>query len=284
MPDQQQSMDWEKTVIRQYRFGYMHYSADYVPQNGPLSIILISPSLAGKLVNGEKPVIKLRCRQDSMTGYNVIAALPGTDRRFKDQTILTGAHLDHIGRLGRHIYNGANDNGSGCVAVLAKAKAMARHLSKRPLIFVFYCGEELNLLGSRYFMEHPPLPAKKILMNINLEQVGSKHRSFPGIWALGDEKFKSQFFNAGNLFNKQDLKFSPSDSLVDVLRNTDSYNFMIKDVPSLLLGSGGFPEHHSILDKINLIDFEHLRKTTNLLITMIYQLENGNAIPDRYQK
>ncbi len=278
VPDQQQSADWQTTVIRQYRFGYMHYAADYVPQNGALTIILISPALAGKLVNGQKPAVKLMFRLDSINGYNVIATLPGTDRRFKDQTIIAGAHMDHIGRLGSHIYNGANDDGSGCVAVIAAAKAMVRHPAERPLLFVFYCGEELNLLGSRYFMEHPLLPIKNILMNINLEQVGSKHRSFSGIWAIGDKQFKDQFLNSGKIFAQQDLKFSPTDSLVDVLSNTDSYSFMKKDVPSLLLGSGGFPEHHSTLDKINQIDFEHLRKTTILLITLIYNLGNGAAI------
>ena len=279
-PDQQQSADWETTVIRHYRFSYMHYAADRglknttnTPANDSVTIILISPTLAAQLTNKQKPVVNLTFHQDHIYGYNVIATLPG-EKNSQAQTIIIGAHLDHIGRLGPHIYNGANDDGSGCVAVLTAAKALAHQQVKRPLTFVFYCGEELNLLGSRYFMDHPPVPVKNILMNINLEQVGSKHRSFPGIWALGDEQFKDQFFNSGKMFDTQNLKFSPTDSVGDVLANTDSYSFMKKHVPSLLLGSGGFDEHHTTQDNIDLIDFDHLQKAGELLESLILTLAN----------
>jgi len=275
LPNEQQTGDWETTVIRQYRFGYMHYIADYIPDKTPFTVILISPTLAGKLADGNKPVVDLKFRQDKINGYNVIAQLDGTDKKLKNQAILSGAHLDHIGRLGKHIYNGANDDGSGCVALLAAAKTIALHPAKRPLLFVFYCGEELNLLGSRYFIEHPPIPLKSILMNINLEQVGSKHRSFHGIWAIGDVQFQHSFFSSGKMFIQQDLKFTPADSLRDVLSNTDSYSFIKKKVPSLLLGSGGFDEHHTIQDKIDLIDFDHLQKASKLLIKLIYGLANN---------
>ena len=116
-----------------------------------------------------------------------------------------------------------------------------------------------------------------MLMNINLEQVGSKHRSFHGIWALGSPEFRNAFFRSGSAFPERDLNYSSADSVLDILSNTDSYSFMRKGVPSLLLGSGGFPEHHSILDKINLIDFAHLKKTTLLLITLICDLGNGDS-------
>jgi Zn-dependent M28 family amino/carboxypeptidase len=220
-------------------------------------------------------VINLKFKQDRVNGYNVIATLPG---RLKDQTIVVGAHLDHIGRLGDHIYNGANDDASGCVALMAAAKAMANHPTQRPLLFVFYCGEELNLLGSRYFMEHPPVPVKSMLMNINLEQVGSRHRSFHGIWAVGDEQFNADFFSSGKMFAGPDLKFSPTDSLREELSNTDSYSFMKKNVPSLLLSSGGFDEHHTTQDKIGLIDFGHLQKASQLLLSLIKRLANQDNL------
>jgi hypothetical protein len=272
LPNEQQTKDWETTVIRQYRFGYMHYAADYAPRNAQLNIILISPALAAQLNKDTKPIVHIQLKQERINGYNVIATLPGTAKKSKDQTIIAGAHLDHIGRLGDHIYNGANDDGSGCVALLAAAKAMAHHPTKRPLLFVFYCGEELNLLGSRYLMDHPPVPIKNMLMNINLEQFGSKHRSFPGVWAVGDEQFQSGFFALSKTFGHPDLKFSPTDSLRDELSNTDSYSFMKKQVPSLLLSSGGFNEHHTPQDKIDLIDFEHLQKVSRLLTRLICQI------------
>jgi len=271
-PDEQQSSDWETTVIRQYRFGYMHYAADYIPSNSLLNIIMVSPALAAKINGDTKPLIDLKFRTDRVNGYNVIASLPGTTQRLQHQTIIAGAHLDHIGRLGNHIYNGANDDGSGCVALLAAAKAFAHHPAQRPLLFVFYCGEELNLLGSRYFIAHPAIPLNQVLMNINLEQVGSKHRSFHGLWALGDPQFQKDFFASGSMFSKADLKFSVTDSVREVLSNTDSYSFMKKNLPSLLLGSGGFDEHHTPQDKIDLIDFVHLQKVSLALNRLMRQL------------
>jgi len=275
LPNEQQSSDWETTAIRQYRFGYMHYAADYMATYAPLTIIMISPILAEKIKKDPKIVVDMRFKQERVNGYNVIAHLSGTDKKLKNRTIVTGAHLDHIGRLGNHVYNGANDDGSGCVALLAAAKTMVRHPIKNPLLFVFYCGEELNLLGSRYFIEHPPMPVKNMLMNINLEQVGSKHRSFRGIWAVGDEQFKNDFFGSGKMFTQEDLKFTPTDSLRNELSNTDSYSFMKKNVPSLLLSSGGFDEHHTPQDKIDLIDFGHLQKVAQLLSKFITMLGNN---------
>ncbi|GAA3958831.1 M28 family metallopeptidase [Mucilaginibacter dorajii] len=272
LPNEQQAKDWETTVIRQYRFGYIHYAADYVPSQASLTIILLSPNLAEKLNKDPKTIADIRFKQDRVNGYNIIATLPGSDKNLKGQTIIAGAHLDHIGRLGGHIYNGANDDGSGCVALLAAAKTLAHHPAKRPLLFVFYCGEELNLLGSRYLMDHPPITVKNMLMNINLEQVGSRHRSFPGVWAVGDQQFKNSFFTLSKTFAHPDLKFSPTDSLRDELSNTDSYSFMKKQVPSLLLSSGGFDEHHTPQDKIDLIDFPHLQKVSRLLNQLIRQI------------
>ncbi|MCR8561202.1 M20/M25/M40 family metallo-hydrolase [Mucilaginibacter sp. BJC16-A38] len=274
LPNKQQSGDWETTVIRQYRFGYMHYAADYVPANAPLSIITISPALAEKVNDGQKLLVNLKFRTEKVNGYNVIASLPGADRKRKNQTIIAGAHLDHIGRLGAHIYNGANDDAGGCVALMAAARSFSKHFARRSIMFVFYCGEELNLLGSRYFMEHPPIPVKDIILNINLEQIGSKHRSFHGIWAIGDPQFHDSFFASGSMFTGADLKYSPTDSLRDVLSNTDSYSFMKKNVPSVLLGSGGFDEHHTPEDKIDLIDFAHLQKASRLLVSLIGKLAN----------
>jgi hypothetical protein len=274
LPNEQQAGDWETTVIRQYRFGYMHYAADYEPANCRLNIVMVSPALTKKLDRGAKPVINIRFKLDKLNGYNIIAKITGTAPKLSGQTLTAGAHLDHIGRLGKHIYNGANDDGSGCVALMAAARDLVKHPAKRPVMLVFYCGEELDLLGSRYFMEHPPIPIKNMLLNINLEQVGSRHRSFHGIWAIGDAQFQKGFFASGSVFPGSDLKFSVTDSLRDVLSNTDSYSFMKKQVPSLLLGSGGFDEHHTPQDKINLIDFSHLQKASRLLVSLIRKLAN----------
>ncbi|QEC79829.1 M28 family metallopeptidase [Mucilaginibacter ginsenosidivorax] len=269
LPNKEQANNWETTVIRQYRFGYMHYRPDGIKAANSLPSIMVSPLLAKMLATGDSITVKLKYRSEDKTGYNVIGKALGTNLKMAHRAILVGAHLDHIGRIGNHIYNGANDDASGCVTELSAAKMLAAHPAKRTVIFAFFCGEELNLKGSHWFADHLPVPQKDIVMTINLEQLGSKHRSFKGVWALGDPQFKTAFMNAGKNFTTLNLQFSATDSVKEVLRNTDTYSFINKQIPSLLLGSGGFDEHHTPQDKISLIDFPHLRRATHLLYTFL---------------
>lgn len=272
LPGKEQANDWETTAIRQYRFGYMHYQPDGTGTASGIPTLMVSPSLAKELVAGDSVTVKLHYHSEAKTGYNVIGVIAGKDQKLAHQTIIVGAHLDHLGRFGQHIYNGANDDASGCVAELGAAKILAVHPAKRPVILAFFCGEELNLKGSRWFAEHLPVPQSDIRMTVNLEQLGSKHRSFKGVWALGDTLFKAGFYSAGKNFATQDLQFSATDSVKEVLSNTDTYSFMNKNIPSLLLGSGGFDEHHTPQDKIDLIDFQHLQKACILLYNLIKTL------------
>jgi len=269
LPNPAQAGDWETTVIRQYRFGYMHYLPDGVSDPKGTPAILVSPSLAKLLVRGDSVEVHIKYRAESRIGYNVVGIIPGTDKRLKQQAIVVGAHLDHIGRIGQHIYNGANDDASGCVAELGAARMLSAHPSKHTVICAFFCGEELGLKGSRWFAGHLPMTPGAISMTINLEQLGSKHRSFRGVWALGDTVFQKVFYHAGSDFATHDLQFSATDSVREELSNTDTYSFMNKHIPSVLLGSGGFDEHHTPQDKIDLIDFEHLKRATRLLSRLI---------------
>ena len=278
LPTEGQANDWETTVIRQYRFGYMHYLPDGRLLAAGIATILVSPTLAKALTPGDSISVRLVYRSEHKTGYNVVGIVSGTSPALAHQAVVVSAHLDHIGRIGAHIYNGANDDASGCVAELGAARLLAAHPGQRSAIFVFFCGEELNLKGSRWFADHLPLPKDDILVSINLEQLGSRHRTSPGVWALGDPQFQAAFYKAGDNspahFSAEELPFSATDSVREVLSNTDTYSFMKKDIPSLLLGSGGFSEHHMPLDKIDLIDFHHLQKAADLLWQLINILTN----------
>ncbi|MBS1565440.1 MAG: M28 family peptidase [Bacteroidetes bacterium] len=274
LPGQNKAGDWETTVIRQYRFGYMHYVPDGSDSQAATPTILVSPVLAKQLVAGDSLDITFSYKARRKTGYNVIGVLPGSSRRLRHQAIVVSAHLDHIGRIGEHIYNGANDDASGCVASLGSAKILALHPCKRPFVFAFFCGEELNLKGSGWFVHHLPALCDSIFMAINLEQLGSKHRSYDGVWALGNPECKPAFYAAGSHFDARHLQFSAADSVKEELRNTDLYSFIDKNIPALLLGSGGFDEHHTPQDKIDLIDFEHLQKATLLLYKLITLIGN----------
>ncbi|MFX0142403.1 MAG: M28 family metallopeptidase, partial [Candidatus Hodarchaeota archaeon] len=212
--------------------------------------------------------------------YNVIAFVPGTDSVLREEYITVGAHLDHLGKIGNHVYNGANDDASGCVIILEAAKAIALHPPKRPVLFVLYTSEEQHLIGSRHFLDNPPVPIEQISLNINIEQIGSKNREFPGIWAIGPSQFEEFFYAAGSSIIDTDLKFDPIEQYKEALRSCDLWSYCQREIPAIMLSSGGFPEHHTPQDKINLIDFEHLLKAAKLLHSFIMELGNEHHSSD----
>src|ERR1051326_1540448 len=109
---------------------------------------------------------------------NVIGKLEGRDEKMKDQVILLTAHMDHIGIRkpvnGDNVYNGADDDASGCIAVLQFARALAHEKQpKRTVLFVFFGSEETGGQGNQYFLQHPPVPLKSIVANLEFEMIGT---------------------------------------------------------------------------------------------------------------
>jgi Zn-dependent M28 family amino/carboxypeptidase len=108
---------------------------------------------------------------------NVIAVLPGSDRKLKDEGVLYTAHYDHLGirpdMPGDNIYNGAMDNATGCgiLMEIARAYSDAKQKPHRSIYFVSVTAEEQNLLGSEYLGKHPPIPAGKISLDLNYDVV-----------------------------------------------------------------------------------------------------------------
>ena len=108
---------------------------------------------------------------------NVIAMLPGSDRKLRDEAVMYTAHYDHLGirpdMPGDNIYNGANDNATGCgiLLELARVFATAKQRPARSIIFASVTAEEQGLLGSEYMGKHPPIPAGKIALDLNYDDV-----------------------------------------------------------------------------------------------------------------
>ena len=113
----------------------------------------------------------------SFDSNNVIAMLPGSDRRLRNEAVMYTAHYDHLGirpdMPGDNIYNGANDNATGCgiLLELARAYSLAAQKPRRSLLFVSVTAEEQGLLGSAYLAQHLPIPAEKIALDLNYDDV-----------------------------------------------------------------------------------------------------------------
>ena len=108
----------------------------------------------------------VRCR-------NVIGVIEGSDPKLKDEYFVIGAHFDHTGAHEGYIFNGADDNGSGSVGVLAIARAMAANpvKPKRSIVFALWTGEEKGLFGSRYYVRHPAFPIEKTVGYLNYDMI-----------------------------------------------------------------------------------------------------------------
>jgi Zn-dependent M28 family amino/carboxypeptidase len=219
--------------------------------------------------------VTIGCKKKLIYSPNIIAIVPGTDPALRNEYITVSGHLDHLGKFENHVYNGANDDASACVIILEAARVIALNPLKRPVMFVLFTGEELNLIGSQHFNKHPAVPESDIHLNINIEQIGSKSRTFPGIWAFGAAQFKTDFYKSGTgLFTDKDMKYDAIDDNVDIIRNCDTYSFYTKHIPSVILSSGGFNEYHQPQDKIGLIDFDHLLNAADVLKSLVSELGN----------
>jgi hypothetical protein len=117
--------------------------------------------------------METRLEEQLVKCRNVLGYIEGSDPELKNEVVVIGAHLDHLGKRGDYIFNGADDNGSGSVAVMEAAHAFAVNplKPKRSVLFALWTGEEKGLLGSRYYTLHPFIPLGKTAAYINLDMV-----------------------------------------------------------------------------------------------------------------
>ena len=118
---------------------------------------------------------------DGVPAENVVALVPGRDPALRGEYVVVGAHFDHLGRASTNamdpeakdaIHNGADDNASGTAAVLELARIFAARPARRSIVVAHFTGEELGLLGSQWFVDHPPIPLDSVSAMLNFDMVG----------------------------------------------------------------------------------------------------------------
>ena len=191
---------------------------------------------------------------------NVLAKITGSDKKLKNEYIIIGAHMDHlgIGPMG-DVYNGANDNASGTAVTMEIARIMKLSLPKpkRTVIFALWAGEEQGLLGSRHYVDHPTHPIEKTIANINMDMVGigSGKISFggvyysPQVWKLWKEKTPKEMMDY-----MKPGRGGPGGS--------DHTPFLQKGVPAFFaITEDSFLKYHQPRDDTDLMQPELLGKT-----------------------
>jgi hypothetical protein len=181
-------------------------------------------------------------------GRNVLAYLEGSDPKLKDEVVIVGAHLDHLGRRGDYIFNGADDNGSGSVGVMALARAFALNpvKPKRSILFALWTGEEEGLLGSRYYASNPFFSLKNTVAYINhdmISRVWAKNRLVMMARRFGAD-IPKEFSEKIKPENFLSISLCESDKLYNMLKENNKYIGMqihLRPTSSFMGGSDHAP-------------------------------------------
>jgi hypothetical protein len=223
----------------------------------------------------------------SGNGLNVIGKIEGTDPALKDQYIVIGGHLDHLGTRGAVVMNGADDDATGPAVVMEVARVLtqAGFKPKRTIVFASWCGEEMGLLGSNYFGQKPPagISMDKVVTNFNCDMVGLGN----GIGAPGALNFPEIW--------EKVIKRGQDPDVISVVHpstagpgGSDYSAFITKGIESLALmtdGGVGHPDYHDSGDDTYKIDAEILRKTAQFVLQGTINTANETAVqmlvPDR---
>ncbi len=209
-----------------------------------------------------------------MPSQNVIGIIPGSDPELRDEYLLLSAHYDHVG-TGKNggmpytpedsIFNGARDNAMGTTALLAAAKALSRQPPRRSVILLALTGEELGLLGSRYYADNPLIPLNKTIFNLNTDGAGYNDVSYLSVIGHGRTGIDALTESGANVFGLDVFPNpAPEQGLYD---RSDNVSFALKGVPAINISPGttAFDEaiskyYHQPGDNPDTIDFDYLHK------------------------
>jgi Peptidase family M28 len=244
--------------------------------------------------------------------FNVVASVEGTDPVLQSEFIALGAHLDHIGLRAPTtgssgdsadkpaqdvINNGADDDGSGVVALVEMAAAAMRGpRPKRSLLFVWHTGEESGGWGSRYITAFPPVPIDRIVAQLNLDMIGRSRRAGDDVaansaltgpdevYVVGASRLSRALADTVASVNRAylNLRLNPKyDDPADperIYERSDHYQYAQKGIPVAFFFSGLHQDYHRPSDEIDRIDFVKLQKIARTVLAVAWTL--GNA-PDR---
>jgi hypothetical protein len=254
----------------------------------PASRLLDDVTVHVEAVNDGGPV---------QTSWNVAGLLPGSDPRLADETILVTSHYDHLGVQDGALYPGANDNGSGTVAMLEAARLLAGARPARSVLFVSFGSEEQLMLGSYHYVARPLRPLATTRAVLNLDMIGRREEHTPeSAGAYEITAGRSDQLNMVGAVYSPDLadvlrreaagaagltlsdKFD-HDSSMRALFRCDHLPFLQKGIPAIWLFGGFHPGYHEPADTVDRIDFEKMARTVRLTVDAVRALASTPTPP-----
>jgi Peptidase family M28 len=273
-----------------------------LPQKGEeIYHFLISEKLGKALVNtindtAEKLTVSSNVEinyesiTEPLTSENVAAIIKGTEK--PDEYVIISSHLDHIGINSKgEINNGADDDGSGTVALLEiaeafKAAADKGQRPKRSVIFLHVTGEEKGLLGSQYYTDYDPLvPLANTVVDLNIDMIGrtdpkrkSTNRNY--IYLIGSDKLSTELHNISEDVNKTytnielDYKYNDENDPNRFYYRSDHYNFAKNNIPVIFYFNGTHADYHRPTDTPDKIEYDLLENRAKLVFYTAWELAN----------
>ncbi len=222
---------------------------------------------------------------------NVVGILRGSDPALKNSCVMVSAHYDHIGvrpggGSGDHIYNGADDDGSGTVSLIELANALAKlnpH-PRRSILFVAFFGEEKGLYGSRYYAHHPVIPLKDTVADINLEQIGRTDSSDgpeianASLTGFDYSDVAGYLKSAGTLTGIRIYKTEPNSDLY--FGASDNASLADVGVPAhSLTVAFSYPDYHGLGDEWQKVDYANMAKVDRMIAVSLAMIADSREIP-----
>ncbi|MCX6290921.1 MAG: M28 family peptidase [Bacteroidetes bacterium] len=240
-------------------------------------------------VSKSSAFIRLVSITGQLKGQNVFGLLEGTDK--KDEALVISAHYDHLGKADSVFYPGADDDGSGTSVVMELAQVFLQaqkggHPPRRSILFLMVSGEEKGLLGSEYFVTHPPVPLKQIITDLNMDMIGrtdEKHDSLgirDYVYIIGSDNTSKELHDISEKNNslyprlRLDYTYNKPGDPNRYYYRSDHYNFAKNKIPVIFYFNGTHKDYHRITDTIDKIDFEILCKRAQLIFSTAWELVN----------
>ena len=237
---------------------------------------------------------------------NVVGIVEGTDPKLKNTYVLYGAHYDHTGyregvpRQGQsgedRINNGADDDGSGTVALMAVARAFALGpRPKRSLLFVWHAGEENGLLGSRYNADHPVVPLESMAALLNIDMIGRNRNDDPAqsntVYVVGSDRISTELHNLNEDANASlpkpltlDYEMNDPADPQSIYTRSDHYSYASKGIPIVFYFTGLHRDYHQPSDTVDKILFDKLARIAQLAYETGRRVANLDRLPARDNK
>lgn len=217
---------------------------------------------------------------------NILAFIEGSEK--PEEIVVVSAHYDHVGTQNGVVYNGADDDGSGTVAVMEIAKAFqsakkAGSGPKRSILFLHVTGEEHGLFGSEYYTDHPVFPLANTVADLNIDMIGRddpENRGKQYVYVIGSEMLSSQLKVINEAANRKtnnlelNYKYDDPNDPQRLYYRSDHYNFAKNNVPVAFFFDGIHEDYHKPTDDPDKINYDLLAKRAQLVFTTAWEIAN----------